>query len=91
MKKIIFKCITFLLILLVILIILSKIFVPKNNTKEAGLENKYILASGIYLEPENTIDVLVPFILTSRYLERIADRSESIGAKVLLMNKYETE
>lgn len=59
MKKIIFKCITFLLILLVILIILSKIFVPKNNTKEAGLENKFILASGIYLEPENTIDVLV--------------------------------
>ena len=59
MKKNIFKSITFLLILLVILIVLSRIFVPKNNTKEAGLESKYVLASGVYLEPENTIDVLV--------------------------------
>ncbi|MCD7781867.1 MAG: phosphate transport system regulatory protein PhoU [Methanosphaera sp.] len=37
----------------------------------------------------STIDTLVPFILTGRYLERIADRSESIGDRVLLMDKYQ--
>ena len=59
MKKRILKCIIFLLILLVILCILSKIMIPKNNTREAGIPKKLYLASGILAEPENTIDVLV--------------------------------
>lgn len=39
-------------------------------------------------ENPDTINVLVPFLLVARYLERIADRSESIGARVLLMQKH---
>lgn len=38
-----------------------------------------------------SIDTLVPFLLIARYLERIADRSESIGGRVLIMQKYQTE
>ncbi len=37
------------------------------------------------------IDVLVPFLLVSRYLERLADRSESIGSRVILMQGYINE
>ena len=40
-------------------------------------------------ENPDTINVLVPFLLVARYLERIADRSESIGARVLLMQKHQ--
>ena len=58
MKRII-KCIIFLLIFLIILMILSKILIPKNNTLEAGLGKRKQPASGIFTEPENTIDVLV--------------------------------
>ena len=58
MKRII-KCIIFIIIFLIILVILSKIFIPKNNTLEAGLGKRKLTASGIYTEPENTIDVLV--------------------------------
>lgn len=36
-----------------------------------------------------SIDTLVPFLLIARYLERIADRSESIGGRVLIMQKYQ--
>ncbi len=39
----------------------------------------------------STIDTLVPFILTGRYFESIADRSESIGRRVILMEKYQNE
>ena len=42
-------------------------------------------------EDTSTINTLVPFLLIARYLERIADRSESIGGRVLLMQKYHTE
>ena len=58
MKRII-KCIIFIIIFLIIIAILSKIFIPKNNTLEAGLGKRKLTASGIYTEPENTIDVLV--------------------------------
>ncbi len=58
MKRII-KCIIFIAIFLIILAILSKIFIPKNNTLEAGLGKRKQPASGIFTEPENTIDVLV--------------------------------
>ena len=57
MKKIILKSTIFCTIFLIILIILSHIVVPKNNSKEAGMEDE--LANGILAEPENTIDVLV--------------------------------
>ena len=57
--KIIFKCSLFLLILIIILAGLSKITIPKNNTEEAGMERKRVLAKGIHVEPQNTIDVLV--------------------------------
>lgn len=42
-------------------------------------------------EDTSTINTLVPFLLIARYLERIADRSESIGGRVLLMQKYHTK
>ena len=58
MKKII-KCIIFITIFLIILFFLSKIFIPKNNTLEAGFGLRKYYASGIYTEPENTIDILV--------------------------------
>ena len=57
MKNKIIKSAVFLLILFILLIILSFIMIPKNNTKEAGMEN--INANGILGEKENTIDVLV--------------------------------
>ena len=53
------KCIVFVAIFLIILAVLSKIFVPKNNTLEAGIGKRKQPATGIYTEPENTIDVLV--------------------------------
>ena len=53
------KCIVFLSILFAILFILSKVFIPKNNTLEAGIGKRKQPASGIFTEPENTIDVLV--------------------------------
>lgn len=53
------KCIVFVLIYVAILMILSKIFIPKNNTLEAGIGRRKFDASGIYTEPENTIDVIV--------------------------------
>lgn len=59
MKKIILKCITFLAILFLILIILSKIFIPKNNTKEAGIPKNKIKQTGVLAEPENTLDVII--------------------------------
>ena len=53
------KCIVFVLIFFVILMILSKIFIPKNNTLEAGIGRRKLTASGVYTEPEGTIDVIV--------------------------------
>ena len=53
------KCIVFLGILFSILCLLSKVFIPKNNTLEAGIGKRKQPASGIFTEPENTIDVLV--------------------------------
>lgn len=43
--------------LLVILFGLSFLFVPKNNTKDAGMEE--VIANGIQGEPANSIDVVV--------------------------------
>ena len=59
MKNIIIKAIAFLSILLLILIILSKIVVPKNNTKEAGILKSRTRQFGVLAEPENTIDVIL--------------------------------
>lgn len=59
MKKIILKCIIFILILIVILALLSKIVVPKNNTKEAGVSTFKTRQLGILAEPENTIDIIM--------------------------------
>lgn len=47
----------FALGLLVILYGLSFLFIPKNNTKDAGMEE--IIANGIQGEPANSIDVVV--------------------------------
>ena len=38
-KRNIFKIILFLLGLLILLVILSKVFIPKNNTVEAGIQS----------------------------------------------------
>lgn len=55
--KIFIKSIIFIILLGVFLIGLSYVFVPKDNTKEAGMQQ--VSAKGIYSEKENTIDVLV--------------------------------
>ena len=57
MKKNIIKFVAFILILIFILMILSYIFVPKNNSEEAGI--KEVQAMGILGEKENTIDVIM--------------------------------
>jgi len=59
MKKIIIKAITFLAILFVLLLIISRIVVPKNNTKAAGVSKGKIRQVGILAEPENTLDVIM--------------------------------
>ena len=56
MKIKILKSVSFICILLVILILLSRLFEPKNNSVEAGMH--YRGASGILAEPDNTIDVI---------------------------------
>ena len=57
MKKNILKIITFFLILLILLLIVSYIFIPKNNTKEAGMEEQESL--GILAEKKDSVDVVV--------------------------------
>lgn len=56
MKKNILKSIVFILILAIILRIISYIFIPKNNSKEYGMEEPEAL--GILGERENSIDVI---------------------------------
>lgn len=57
MKKIILKVIAFFIILAILLTITSNIFVPKNNTEEAGMElNGYTQLLG---EKENSVDMIV--------------------------------
>lgn len=43
--------------LFVMLLVISQLLVPKNNTKDDGMQDS--LAYGILAEPENTIDVLI--------------------------------
>ena len=57
MKQKIVKCISFILILLIILMILSYIAIPKNNSKEFGMEN--VEANGILGEKDDSIDIYV--------------------------------
>lgn len=51
------RCFVFLFGLLCMLLLLSRLFVPKNNRKEFGMQD--VQANGILGEPENTIEVLV--------------------------------
>lgn len=57
MKKIILKILTFFIILLFLLIILSLIFRPKDNTIEAGMKINGL--TQMYGEKENTVDIIV--------------------------------
>lgn len=57
MKKNIIKFIAFMMILVFILVVLSYIFAPKNNSAEAGM--KETEARGIFGEKENTVDVIM--------------------------------
>ena len=57
MKKLIVRFIIFMLILFVILLILSRILVPKNNTDESGIND--MKAMKILGEADNTVDMIV--------------------------------
>ena len=57
MKSKVIKSISFIIILITILILLSLLFNPKNNSNEAGMHNRS--ANGILAEPDNTIDLMV--------------------------------
>ena len=65
--KIIVRSTAFLSGLTVLLLLTSKILVPKNNAKENGILDP--AANGILGEPEQTIDVL--FLGDSEYAGRI--------------------
>ena len=56
MRRNIIHSIAFLLVLLLLLSGASSVFLPKNNTTEAGIHD--LDANSILAEPENTIDVL---------------------------------
>ncbi len=55
-KKIL-RCFVFLLGLFCMLLLLSRLFLPKNNRKEFGMRD--VKANGILGEPDNTVEVLV--------------------------------
>ena len=57
MKKNILKILLFIFIIILIIICLSNVLIPKNNTRESGIH--YYEASGLLAEPENTIDMIV--------------------------------
>ena len=57
MKKYIIKFISFMLILFIILLMLSRIVIPKDNSEQAGMNN--IQAMKILGEKENSIDVIM--------------------------------
>lgn len=57
MKKILLKVILFFIILFILLIITSFIFLPKDNTAEAGMKVNGL--TKMYGEKENTIDMIV--------------------------------
>lgn len=50
------KTILFLLVFVLLLLVISPVFLPKNNSYEAGIHEEE--AKGFLAEPENTIDVL---------------------------------
>ncbi len=49
--------ISFMCGLLALLILLSNVFIPKNNDKKSGMDD--VTANGILAEKENTVDVLI--------------------------------
>ena len=55
----------FLAGLMALLMLFSYAFTPKNNTREAGID-EYTL-NGVYAEPENTLDVIFEGDSTSYY------------------------
>ena len=57
MKKLVIRFVIFMLILFIILLILSRILIPKNNTDESGINN--LKAMKILGEGDNTIDMIV--------------------------------
>lgn len=58
-KKKIIKCVAFFCVLVLIAGAFTVVLIPKNNSSEAGIFYRDEKATGILLEPENTIDVVV--------------------------------
>ena len=55
--KKVWQALGFCAILLVLLVFVNWLFVPKNNTREAGIED--FLRNGYLGEPENTVDIMI--------------------------------
>lgn len=51
------KCVAFMAVLTVLLLTVSYMFAPKDNTKSSGITNPN--ANGFFSEPENSIDVAI--------------------------------
>ena len=58
MKRHIRSCILFLVLLFVLLVLLSWVFLPKNNSIESGMQRLEGYSSGYLAEPDNTLDFL---------------------------------
>ena len=55
----IIKCLVFFVILFVLLLVVSYFVLPKHNSKDSGITERYIHTYGIFGEEKDTLDVIV--------------------------------